>query len=442
MPVQIRLRNDTAVNWTEANPVLALGEFGLERNTGQFKIGDGTSTWTALPYGGIVGPTGATGPTGADSTVPGPAGPQGEPGQNGVDGTNGTNGADGAEGPQGPTGEKGDPGSIDNLNVTSPILYDEVTSTLSFDDTDYATIEYVNNEIANLDAASVVVSTTAPATPSSGDLWFNSENLVTYIYYDSFWVELSPAIAGPAGADGVDGANGADGADGTDGASGGITLNVTNSGFSSYTINGASNPTISFIRGHRYIINVNAPGHPFWIQTVSGAYSSENEYNTGVTNNGTDVGTIIVEVPFDAPQLYYVCQFHSSMAGSITVSNLGPTGETGPTGATGDPGGFDSTQVVENKTSFYSVISADAGKLITNSGAGTAGLVVAMPDVLAIGQQVDFLRVDSGTMSFDSSGGSTLLSKDGNLAIASQYSPASIKCVAAGVYILLGDLGA
>jgi hypothetical protein len=78
---------------------------------------------------------------------------------------------------------------------------------------------------------------------------------------------------------------------------------------------------------------------------VAGAYSAGNVYNTGVTNNGTAVGTIIFEVPFDAPQLYYVCQFHPSMAGSISVSDLGPTGPTGATGPTGPTGatGADST---------------------------------------------------------------------------------------------------
>jgi hypothetical protein len=99
----------------------------------------------------------------------------------------------------------------------------------------------------------------------------------------------------------------------------GIVLTVTNSGASAYVINGANNPTLFFIRGHRYIINVNASGHPFWIQTSSGAYNSGNIYNTGITNNGTQNGTIIFEVPYDAPQLYYVCQYHSAMAGSITV---------------------------------------------------------------------------------------------------------------------------
>jgi len=147
---------------------------------------------------------------------------------------------------------------------------------------------------------------------------------------------------GPTGPTGATGATGADstvaGPTGPTGVSGGITLTVTNSGSGAYIINGASNPTLSFIRGHRYVINVNASGHPFWIQTVSGAYSSENIYNTGVTNNGTQSGTIIFEVPFNAPQLYYACQYHLSMAGSITVSNLGPTGATGNTGETGSTG--------------------------------------------------------------------------------------------------------
>lgn len=55
MPVQtvIKLRRDTAANWASTNPVLAAGEQGYESNTGLSKIGDGTSTWTALPYLGV-----------------------------------------------------------------------------------------------------------------------------------------------------------------------------------------------------------------------------------------------------------------------------------------------------------------------------------------------------------------------------------------------------
>jgi len=66
MAVQIQFRNDTAANWTSANPTLAVGEMGIETDTDQFKIGDGATAWTSLGYGGLVGPTGATGATGAD----------------------------------------------------------------------------------------------------------------------------------------------------------------------------------------------------------------------------------------------------------------------------------------------------------------------------------------------------------------------------------------
>ena len=38
MAVQIQFRNDTAANWTSADPILAIGELGLETDTSQFKI--------------------------------------------------------------------------------------------------------------------------------------------------------------------------------------------------------------------------------------------------------------------------------------------------------------------------------------------------------------------------------------------------------------------
>ncbi len=141
---------------------------------------------------------------------------------------------------------------------------------------------------------------------------------------------------------GVTGPIGPTGPTGPTGPSGGITLSVTSPAGGIYIVNGANNPVISFIRGHRYVINVNAPGHPFWIQTSGLSYNPANVYSTGVTNAGVAVGTIIFEVPYDAPSsLTYVCQNHPNMGNSITVSSLGPTGpqgETGPTGPVGATG--------------------------------------------------------------------------------------------------------
>jgi chitodextrinase len=95
---------------------------------------------------------------------------------------------------------------------------------------------------------------------------------------------------------------------------------VTSSGTSAYIINGVSNETLTLVRGETYIFDINASGHPFFIQTVPGAYSSENVYNDGITGNGTQVGTLTWEVSLSAPDtLYYVCQFHSSMQGVINI---------------------------------------------------------------------------------------------------------------------------
>lgn len=103
-----------------------------------------------------------------------------------------------------------------------------------------------------------------------------------------------------------------------------ITINftVTNSGSGAYLINGASNPTLTVIRGLTYTFTINASGHPFWIQTTIGAYNAGTVYSNGITNAGTQVGTITWKVSNDAPStLYYVCQNHSVMNGTINVIN-------------------------------------------------------------------------------------------------------------------------
>jgi hypothetical protein len=53
MAVQIQFRRDTAANWTSENPTLAAGELGYETDTGNIKIGDGSTSWTSLGYNGV-----------------------------------------------------------------------------------------------------------------------------------------------------------------------------------------------------------------------------------------------------------------------------------------------------------------------------------------------------------------------------------------------------
>lgn len=57
--VPIQLRGDTAANWTANNTILRAREMAVETDTKRFKIGDGTTAWNSLPYGGLI----ATNPT-------------------------------------------------------------------------------------------------------------------------------------------------------------------------------------------------------------------------------------------------------------------------------------------------------------------------------------------------------------------------------------------
>jgi hypothetical protein len=50
MATRMQQRRGTAAQWTAANPVLAAGEIGFETDTNQFKMGDGSNTWSALSY--------------------------------------------------------------------------------------------------------------------------------------------------------------------------------------------------------------------------------------------------------------------------------------------------------------------------------------------------------------------------------------------------------
>ena len=61
------LRNDTSVNWSTANPVLQLGELGIDTTEKKIKIGDGTTPWNELDFSSSKGAElGTAAPTAAD----------------------------------------------------------------------------------------------------------------------------------------------------------------------------------------------------------------------------------------------------------------------------------------------------------------------------------------------------------------------------------------
>ena len=99
---------------------------------------------------------------------------------------------------------------------------------------------------------------------------------------------------------------------------------VTNTGMTSYNVNGTANLPLSLKRGQTYTFAVNSPGHPFFIKTaqVTGTGSTWDE---GVTNNGLTSGTLTFAVPADAPAtLFYQCSIHTVMTAAIAISSNAP----------------------------------------------------------------------------------------------------------------------
>ena len=137
------------------------------------------------------------------------------------------------------------------------------------------------------------------------------------------------------------------------------------SGTSAYTFQGeglngtVNNPTLYLVRGKTYRFENGSGGHPFRIQSTSG--QSGTAYNTGVTNNNT-VGTVIVEVQHDAPDvLYYQCTSHAAMNGILYT--VGALADGGVTEAKIAAGAVTNTKIAQNAVGTTS-IAADA---ITNA---------------------------------------------------------------------------
>ena len=94
-----------------------------------------------------------------------------------------------------------------------------------------------------------------------------------------------------------------------------------------------NNPILTLYRGNTYKFSVNAKGHPFYIMTepyknkVAADGSTSTIFDTGVTNNGMDYGTVTFTVPTTgAPDtLYYQCGNHDAMYGILQIKDASST---------------------------------------------------------------------------------------------------------------------
>ena len=135
----------------------------------------------------------------------------------------------------------------------------------------------------------------------------------------------------------------------------------------------------------------------------------------------------------------------------VTLNSSGGTGTTGFTpsslvfiyflqaeGPTGPSGQWDTAQTINNKTASYTLLTADAGKLITMTVATANNLTVDGSLNLSVGQRIDIAQMGAGQTTVVASG--TTVSATPTLKLRTQYSSASLICTAADTYLLVGDL--
>lgn len=166
---------------------------------------------------------------------------------------------------------------------------------------------YVDELLSTVGGGSVTVGDTAPTNPSEGDLWYNSLDGSTYIYYDSFWVESTSAYAGPTGI--VTAVSPLSFNSETD------TLTIDLSAYATLVdlvskkteVNEAVSADATLVAGHRYFIDTTAariltlPANPSLGDEVT-LFDANNlaaTNNVTVNNNGQNIEAILEGVLLD-----------------------------------------------------------------------------------------------------------------------------------------------
>ena len=104
-----------------------------------------------------------------------------------------------------------------------------------------------------------------------------------------------------------------------------VNYRVTRTNVTSYNIDNEPNATVILTRGNTYTFTLFLQGDfPFLIKTAA-TTGTGDQYNSGVTRNGSTTGTVTFVVPQDAPNtLYYSCQNQSLMHGTISIVDAQP----------------------------------------------------------------------------------------------------------------------
>ena len=117
---------------------------------------------------------------------------------------------------------------------------------------------------------------------------------------------------------------------------------------------------------------------------------------------------------------------------------IGVQGEAGPSGPTG---GYGLPQAINAQTANYTLVLADAGKLVTMDA--TTGRTITIPPASSVafptGTHVDVARLGTGTVTVTGATGVTVRATPGQK-LRAQYSGASMVLYAGDTWLVVGDL--
>ena len=99
--------------------------------------------------------------------------------------------------------------------------------------------------------------------------------------------------------------------------------NVDNDTYVFATENAVSNPTLTLYKGQTYTFDIDAVDMPFSIRTSNSIDSDSNLYNTGLSQQNVEQGTVTWTIDLEAPDtLYYVNSNDVEGSGLIIIKNI------------------------------------------------------------------------------------------------------------------------
>lgn len=268
-----------------------------------------------------------------------------------------------------------------------------------------------------LTSSTFTASDDPPSSASAGDIWFESDTGKSFVYYDSFWVE----IAGRAGSTTISSTEGSNvSVSGTDGE---IQYASNNTLASSNTFVWDTANTQLTIGGDILANNVTANLSIIGNNITANANTTTNVIKTNTWQTAT--GNAAISLNDSGVITSNISLSNASVSGDLTVS-----------------GNLLAYLQSNEQTASYTLALTDASKVVEMNVGSANNLTVPANSTVAfpVGTQIIVIQKGAGTTTFVAAGGVTINSRNTATDLNAQYSAATLLKVATDTWYLFGDI--